>query len=193
MQSLEEMRKELDVIDDQITTLYERRMKVCEGVAEYKIKNGRKVFDKTRENEKLAAVAEKVSTDFNKKGIRELFEQLMSMSRKLQYQRLSEEGVLGRLPFIGLDQLDLDGARVVFQGVEGANNQAAMLKYFGKNVKNFHVSSFRDAMEAIEEGSAAVILSFLQQQRERDRSLTARCRLFLLRTAKSRFLLQLMS
>jgi len=151
MQSLEEMRKELDVIDDQITTLYERRMKVCEGVAEYKIKNGRKVFDKTRENEKLAAVAEKVSTDFNKKGIRELFEQLMSMSRKLQYQRLSEEGVLGRLPFIGLDQLDLDGARVVFQGVEGANNQAAMLKYFGKNVKNFHVSSFRDAMEAIEE------------------------------------------
>ena len=76
MQSLEEMRKELDVIDDQITTLYERRMKVCEGVAEYKIKNGRKVFDKTRENEKLAAVAEKVSTDFNKKGIRELFEQL---------------------------------------------------------------------------------------------------------------------
>ena len=98
MQSLEEMRKELDVIDDQITTLYERRMKVCEGVAEYKIKNGRKVFDKTRENEKLAAVADKVSTDFNKKGIRELFEQLMSMSRKLQYQRLSEEGVLGRLP-----------------------------------------------------------------------------------------------
>ena len=112
MQSLEEMRKELDVIDDQITTLYERRMKVCEGVAEYKIKNGRKVFDKTRENEKLAAVAEKVSTDFNKKGIRELFEQLMSMSRKLQYQRLSEEGVLGRLPFIGLDQLDLDGATI---------------------------------------------------------------------------------
>ena len=150
MQSLEEMRKELDVIDDQITTLYERRMKVCEGVAEYKIKNGRKVFDKTRENEKLAAVAEKVSTDFNKKGIRELFEQLMSMSRKLQYQRLSEEGVLGRLPFIGLDQLDLDGARVVFQGVEGANNQAAMLKYFGKNVKNCHVPSFRDAMEAFE-------------------------------------------
>ena len=64
------------------------------------------------------------------------------------------QGVLGRLPFIGLDQLDLDGARVVFQGVEGANNQAAMLKYFGKNVKNFHVPSFRDAMEAIEEGSA---------------------------------------
>ena len=28
MQSLEEMRKELDVIDDQITTLIERRMKV---------------------------------------------------------------------------------------------------------------------------------------------------------------------
>ena len=68
MQSLEEMRKELDVIDDQITTLYERRMKVCEGVAEYKIKNGRKVFDKTRENEKLAAVAEGCPQILTKKG-----------------------------------------------------------------------------------------------------------------------------
>ncbi|OLA16615.1 MAG: bifunctional chorismate mutase/prephenate dehydratase [Coprococcus sp. 43_8] len=136
MQSLEEMRKELDVIDDQITTLYERRMKVCEGVAEYKIKNGRKVFDKTRENEKLAAVAEKVSTDFNKKGIRELFEQLMSMSRKLQYQRLSEEGVLGRLP------------------LEGSYGHGAALQYFGQDADVYHVKSMEDAMVEVEEGRA---------------------------------------
>lgn len=154
MQTLEELRKQLDVIDDQITALYEERMEVCGHVAEYKIKNGRKVFDKKRENEKLNAVAEKVSTDFNKKGIRELFEQLMSMSRKLQYQKLVEEGALGRLPFIGLDRLDTEGARIVFQGVEGAYSQAAMEKYFGKEVKSFHVASFRDAMEAIEEGAA---------------------------------------
>ena len=84
MQSLEEMRKELDVIDDQITTLYERRMKVCEGVAEYKIKNGRKVFDKTRENEKLAAVAEKVSTDFNKKGQKQVLKLVDNAKSKIK-------------------------------------------------------------------------------------------------------------
>ena len=154
MQTLEEMRKQLDVIDDRITALYEERMEICGHVAEYKIKNGRKVFDKTRENEKLNAVASKASTEFNKKGIRELFEQIMSMSRKLQYQKLVEEGALGRLPFIGLDKLDTEGARIVFQGVEGAYSQAAMEKYFGTEVRSFHVASFREAMEAIEEGAA---------------------------------------
>ena len=151
---LSQLRQQIDTIDRQIVNLYEERMDVSRQVAEYKIETGKKVFDKQREQEKIAGVKALTHNDFNSHGVEELFEQIMSMSRKLQYQRLSEEGVLGRLPFIGLDQLDLDGARVVFQGVEGANNQAAMLKYFGKNVKTFHVPSFRDAMEAIEEGSA---------------------------------------
>lgn len=154
MATLEEMRKELDDIDGQITSLYEKRMGICAEVADYKIKNGKKVFDRTRENEKLAAVSADMTTEFNKKGIRELFEQIMSMSRKLQYQKLTDAGALGKLPFIGLDKLDMEGVRVVFQGVEGANNQAAMEQYFGKDINYFHVAAFRDAMEAIEEGSA---------------------------------------
>ena len=44
----------------------------------------------------------------------------MSMSRKLQYQKLVEAGALGRLPFIQIDSLEKDTARVVFQGTEGA-------------------------------------------------------------------------
>lgn len=154
MESLIELRDKLDVIDTQITSLYEQRMEICKGVAEYKIKTGKRVFDKTRENEKLADVVSKVDSDFNKKGIRELFEQIMSMSRKLQYQKLAEAGAIGRSPFIGIDQLDTKGARIVFQGVEGAYSQAAMEKYFGKVDNSFHVATFRDAMEAIEEGTA---------------------------------------
>lgn len=154
MRSLEELRVELDGIDNQMTELFEQRMKVCQEVAEYKIKNGRNVLDKTRENEKLADVASKVTGDFNKKGIQELYEQLMCMSRKLQYQRLVEDGVLGKLPFISLEQLEKKNARVVFQGVEGAYSQAAVVRYFGKTQKCFPVATFRDAMIAIEEGSA---------------------------------------
>ena len=154
MDKLLELREKLDVIDEQIVDLYEKRMEICEQVGNIKIEAGRKVFDKQREKEKLAAVAANARDDFNKKGITELFEQLMSMSRKLQYQLLTKKGALGRLPFIGVDSLDVEGARIVFQGTEGAYSQAAMEKYFG-NVKNtFHVQTFRDAMEAIEEGSA---------------------------------------
>ena len=97
MATLEELRGQLDVVDDQIVKLYEERMKICEQVGEYKVEAGRKVFDRVREKEKLQNVASKVSSDFDKKGIQELYQQLMSMSRKLQYQQLVKAGALGRL------------------------------------------------------------------------------------------------
>lgn len=154
MASLEELRTELDAIDDQLVKLYEKRMEVCETVGEYKVHAGRKVYDRQRENEKMADVASKVDGEFNKKGVRELYRQLMSMSRKLQYRQLVEAGALGRLPFIQVDSLEAENARVVYQGTEGAYSQAAMEQYFGRDVNSFHVRTFREAMEAIEEGSA---------------------------------------
>ncbi len=149
-----ELRNQLDKIDAQIVELYESRMDLCKQVAEYKISTGKKVFDKQREAEKLATVKSLTHNDFNAHGIQELFEQIMSMSRKLQYALLAEHGSLGKLPFIGVDELETVKARVVFQGAEGAYSQAAMMKYFGDKVNSFHVDSFRDAMGAIEEGSA---------------------------------------
>lgn len=154
MERLLELRKQLDEIDKQLVELYEKRMDICGQVGEFKIETGKKIFDKQRELEKLAAVSANVEDPFYKKGVRELFEQIMSVSRKLQYQLLTKKGALGRLPFIGVDRLDVEGARIVFQGTEGAYSQAAMEKYFGSDSNNFHVQTFRDAMEAIEEGSA---------------------------------------
>lgn len=149
-----ELRDKIDIIDSQIVSLYEQRMDICRQVAEYKISTGKKVFDKQREAEKLAKVKSLTQNDFNKHGIEELFEQIMSMSRKLQYRLLAENGSLGKLPFIGVDELEADSARVVFQGAEGSYSQAAMAKYFGDRIHSFHVDSFRDAMSAIDEGSA---------------------------------------
>ena len=126
MATLEELRVELDKIDNQMVELYQKRMNVCREVGDYKVKAGRKVYDRQREQEKLADVASKVDNDFDKNGVRELYTQLMSMSRKLQYQKLVEAGALGRLPFIQIDSLE----------------------------NCFHVRTFRDAMTAIEEGAA---------------------------------------
>lgn len=152
--NLAELRDRLDVVDAQIVALYEDRMELCRQVAEYKLENGRKVFDKQREVEKIAKVKALTHNEFNSHGIEELFEQLMSMSRKLQYQMLAEQGNMGRPAFIGVDALDTGKARVVFQGAEGAYSQAAMMQYFGDRISSIHVDSFRDAMSAIDEGSA---------------------------------------
>ena len=149
-----ELRGQLDEIDEKIVALYEERMAISAKVADYKIETGKKVFDKVREEEKLKKVRSLTHDPFNAHGVQELFEQIMSMSRKLQYKKLVEAGSLGRLPFIGVDRLETEQARVVFQGAEGAYSQMAMFRYFGKQVKSFHVETFRDAMTAIEEGSA---------------------------------------
>lgn len=151
---LTNLREQIDTIDKQIVELYEQRMEVSRQVAEYKIETGKKVFDKEREEEKLLKVKAMTHNEFNSHGVEELFEQIMSMSRKLQYQMLTERGSAGRLPFIGVDKLDKANARVVFPGAEGAYTQAAMEQYFGKEVNCFHVDTFRDAVIAIDEGSA---------------------------------------
>lgn len=154
MTDLLTLRGQIDEIDKEIVSLYERRMKISEQVAEYKIETGKKVFDRQREKEKLAVLKSLADNDFNRHGIVELFEQIMSMSRKLQYQMLTDRGALGKLPFIGVDKLDTEKARVVFQGADGAYSQAAMTQYFGEQISSFHVDTFRDTMIAIDEGSA---------------------------------------
>lgn len=151
---LGELRNRIDEIDEQIVALYEERMEVCKGVAEYKIANGKKVFDRAREDEKLQKVSALAHDEFTSHGVQELFEQIMSMSRKLQYQMLADAGSTGRLPFIGVQELDTAHARIVFQGAEGSYSQAATKRFFGEGVNSYSVETFRDAMAAIEEGSA---------------------------------------
>lgn len=151
---LGELRNRIDEIDEQIVALYEERMEVCKEVAEYKIANGKKVFDRAREDEKLQKVSALAHNEFTSHGVQELFEQIMSMSRKLQYQMLADAGSTGRLPFIGVKELDTAQARVVFQGAEGSYSQAATKSFFGEGVNSYSVETFRDAMAAIEEGSA---------------------------------------
>ena len=151
---LSQLRDRIDQIDKKLVELYEDRMEVSSEIADYKIANGRKVFDKEREKEKIRAVKALSHSEFNSIGIEELFSQIMSMSRKLQYQKLSEEGASLRLPFIQIKSLEKDKARVCYQGAEGAYSEAATVKFFGKDVHSFHVETFRDAFGALEEGSA---------------------------------------
>ena len=149
-----ELRNQIDEIDSHIVKLYEERMEISKQVAEYKISVGKKVFDKQREMEKLAKVKSQTHNEFNAYGIVELYEQIMAMSRKLQYQLLTKAAGPGKLPFIPVDDLDVKKARVVFQGAEGAYSQAAMDQFFGEEIVSSHVDSFRDAMSAIDEGTA---------------------------------------
>ena len=152
---LSESRKTIDEIDAQIVELFERRMKVAEDVAAYKLETGKPIFDKEREASKIRTLGGMAENEFNKKCIGELFSQIMAMSRKLQYRKLESRSADSKLePYEVVDTLPVEGRTVVYQGVPGAYSHEAMLGYFGEDVKNFRVDTFREAMEAVQRGTA---------------------------------------
>ncbi len=157
MKDLLLLRDEIDEVDNKIAELYRRRMQLTSEVAEYKIHTRKKVFDKERERAKLEKLTALFQDSFSKNGIQELFEHLMSISRKRQYQLLTEHGIQMPNDFEEVERIDAAGCRIVFQGVEGAYAHIAMNQYFGgqaDSFHSFHVSSWREAMEAIQSGEA---------------------------------------
>ena len=149
-----ECRNKLDVIDKQIVKLFEERMDICGKVAETKIASGKAVYDAEREKQKLDAVSAMADSEFNQVAVRELFSQMMSISRKYQYSILAEHGRAMKLGFERLDQLPMEGVRVVHQGVEGAYSHAAAIQYFGEKAEIYHVARFEDAMKEVQLGNA---------------------------------------
>ncbi len=151
---LGEIRKELDRIDRSMVELFQERMKLCGQVAKTKISSNRPVRDLEREKSKLETLKEMAEGDFNKRGVEELFIQIMAMSRKLQYGMMTKHGVIRRLPFMSVKKLVTENARILYQGVEGAYSQAAAIQFFGEDADFANVKTWEDAMNALSGGRA---------------------------------------
>ena len=151
---LQEIRGKLDQIDRQFVELLEERLDLCGQVAADKIKTGKAVFDKEREQQKLASVRAMAGNEFNARAAEELFTQLMTISRRLQYQIIEEHGKKIETGFTMVDSLKKDQIKVVYQGVEGAYSHAAAMQYFGDDVDAYHVKTWEDAMDDVESGKA---------------------------------------
>lgn len=154
MNDLIKLRDQIDQIDKEIVSLYEKRMQIANDVARFKIRTGKKVFDRERERNKLDALSHMASSEFTKVGIVELFEHIMAVSRKKQYQLMTESGLQELIEFNTVNEFVVPNARIVFQGVEGAYSQQALKEYFGEECDGFHVETWKDAMEAIKNGDA---------------------------------------
>lgn len=146
---LQELRKQIDAVDKDMVALFQKRLGLCKEIAEVKLESGKPVQDIERERVKIESVRKLAVNEFNEEGVVELYNQVMSIARKLQYQLMAERGVIGTIPFEMLPTIPKKKARVVYQGVEGAYGQAAMYQYFGEGVRNYCVKTFDDAMKAV--------------------------------------------
>lgn len=154
MIDLLECRRQIDEIDGQLLELFEKRMQVAENVARFKISTGKPVFDAAREDAKIKSFESMAHGEFNALGAKELLKQIMAISRKRQYQLLTEHGVEHKSDYHMVDEIPLEHVNVVFQGVEGAYSYAAMRTYFKEDINSYHVRTWRDAMEEVAQGKA---------------------------------------
>lgn len=151
---LQKIRNQLDVIDQEIVALFEKRMELSGEVADYKIDTGKPVYDRERERQKIDSVTQLTGNQFQKKAIQELFTQMMAISRHFQYKKMAEHGVVVENDFNPVKNIPVTDARVVYQGVEGAYSHGAALQYFGQEVDLYHVVTFEDAMKEVADGKA---------------------------------------
>ena len=146
-------RQQIDEIDSQIVELFEKRMEVANEVAKYKMETGKPVYDKEREEQKLEKLGSMSHGEFNERAVKELFSQIMSISRKYQFGVLPHtddvtnfvktENVLGK-----------KNAVVYYFGVPGTHTQQAMEDVFGVGAIGVSCQSFQGVMEAVEKGEA---------------------------------------
>jgi monofunctional chorismate mutase len=83
---LNELRKEIDQIDDELVRLFTQRMEVSARIADYKKENGLPILMPQREAEKLRCVAQKAGPELAQ-YTKVLYSMLFELSRGYQSQR----------------------------------------------------------------------------------------------------------
>ncbi|MCQ2748228.1 MAG: chorismate mutase [Mycoplasmoidaceae bacterium] len=84
MNKLQQYRKQIDLIDEQIIKLFEKRMNVISLVSKYKANNDVAVADKNREKKMLAANLKKIKNKKYKKYYHFVLEGFLNASKNMQ-------------------------------------------------------------------------------------------------------------
>ena len=150
---LNDYRKEIDRIDDQLIALFAKRMDTAEKIAAYKKANGMRVLDARREKEKMREILDKTPDDL-REYVSSLYSLIFELSRSRQSCLLGTKGDLPAKIAEAIEktpQLFPEDAAVACQGVEGAYSEQACERLF-KRPSTFFFSSFEAVFSAIEKG-----------------------------------------
>ena len=132
MNELQEARKEISRIDAQMAELFEKRMSLCSGIADYKREHGLSVKDVVREQELINRNRSLISDAAIESYYVQFLKNTIDLSCEYQSQLLN-------------------GMRVTYCGVEGAYAHIAAKKMFPE-AQLVAFSDFADAYKAVERG-----------------------------------------
>ena len=129
---LEELRKKIDTLDDEIAKLYLERQSVVKEIGEEKARNRTAVADPSREKQIIARVT-KTADDEQKIYLKRVFETIMETSRAYQRRLVAPVSPLAdelrRVLMEGKKYFPVSST-VACQGVEGSYSSIAADKLF---------------------------------------------------------------
>ncbi|GHU56014.1 chorismate mutase [Clostridia bacterium] len=142
--NLNDLRKEIDNVDEEITKLFVKRMDLAKGVAEYKKQHNLPVMQGNREQEVLDKVAQ-ASGEELADGVRALFMNIMDISKCLQQREIVSD-----IP--KYDVFSPNGSeKIACQGLSGSNSERAARKVFQNNEIIFY-KEFEDVFDSVDKG-----------------------------------------
>ncbi len=89
--NLQDIREQLDQIDDQMIDLFSKRMRLVSEVAAYKKEKGLPILDKGREDVILERLSQKAGNELSEYAKR-MYETLFAVSREYQKAQLDQSG-----------------------------------------------------------------------------------------------------
>ncbi len=147
------LRDEINSIDNELVELFEKRMRTAAAIADYKKQNGLPISDKGREREVINKVTSKISPEFSEYA-RVLYQTIFDIS--CSYQRsinAKKSALLEKIERVTAEtpKERPDRAVVACQGVEGAYSQHACEKMFAYP-SIMYFGGFEDVFKAVDTG-----------------------------------------
>ena len=151
--SLEEIRKEIDLIDTELAQLFKKRMDCAKRVAEIKKSENKAILNRTREREIISRVTEITGKEIESQT-KVLYSTLFDLSRSYQMQHITgagsmEEKIKNALK--NTPSIFPKKAVVACQGIEGAYSQLVCDRLFSLP-SIMYFNDFEGVFSAVENG-----------------------------------------
>ncbi|EEG29163.1 chorismate mutase [[Clostridium] methylpentosum DSM 5476] len=149
---LQQIRGQIDTIDGEILRLFEERMELVKGVAQYKRENNLPIFHKDREDQIIQRIGEQASEE-NEQGAKVLFSTLMNISKCLQQNTVRDYSsqTLSLLETVNSHPAPPEHPVVACPGVIGSYTYLAGKKKF-PNAEIRMFERFGDVFDAVQAG-----------------------------------------
>lgn len=132
MKSIDESRKQIEIIDKQMAELFEKRMECSKAVAEYKMEKGLPVLDKAREAMLIEKNLGYIANPEMQRYYRDFFEGMLNVSKDYQHRLMSN-------------------LKIAYSGIEGSFAAISASRIF-PDAQRVPYKNFKKCYEAVENG-----------------------------------------